>query len=114
MPFILCEGDITKLGFDVDIIVNAANRMLLPGGGVCGAVFSSAGAGLEAECGRLAPCETGNAVITGGYGLCKNIIHAVGPVWQGGERGRNFCLLRLIGKLLFLHGRPGRGVSRFL
>lgn len=39
MPFILCEGDITKLGFDVDIIVNAANRMLLPGGGVCGAVF---------------------------------------------------------------------------
>lgn len=107
MPFILCEGDITKLGFDVDIIVNAANRMLLPGGGVCGAVFSSAGAGLEAECGRLAPCETGNAVITGGYGLCKNIIHAVGPVWQGGEKGEELLLASVYRKALVLAREAG-------
>ena len=78
--------DITSLA--VDAIVNAANRALAPGGGVCGAIHRAAGPRLAAACAALAPCPTGEARITPGFGLrARYVIHAVGPVWEGGGRG---------------------------
>lgn len=75
--------DITTL--NVDAIVNAANTNLAPGGGVCGAIHRAAGSELAAACERLAPCPTGEARITPGFGLpARYVIHAVGPVWHGG------------------------------
>lgn len=75
------RGDITGQP-DIDVIVNAANAQLLPGGGVAGAVHSKAGPGLLAECLGLAPIRTGQAVITGAYGLPnRKIIHCLGPVY---------------------------------
>ena len=78
--------DITTL--DVDAIVNAANTSLAPGGGVCGAIHRAAGPKLAAACAAAAPCPTGEARITPGFGLrARYVIHAVGPVWHGGDRG---------------------------
>lgn len=86
MPFEFVRNDITKLR--VDAIVNAANSSLLPGGGVCGAIFSAAGhANMAAACKRIGHCGVGQAVITGGYALpAKYVIHTVGPIWQGGKQ----------------------------
>ena len=78
--------DITTLA--VDAIVNAANPDLAPGGGVCGAIHHAAGPELAHACERLAPCPTGQARITPGFGLpARFVIHAVGPVWHGGTQG---------------------------
>lgn len=84
MPLKIVRNDITKMR--VDAIVNAANSRLEQGGGVCGAIFAAAGADkLQAECNLIGHCEVGKVAITNGYDLpAKHIIHAVGPVWQGG------------------------------
>jgi O-acetyl-ADP-ribose deacetylase (regulator of RNase III) len=77
--------DITTL--DTDAIVNAANEALAPGGGVCGAIHRAAGPELARACLAVGPCPAGEARITPGFRLpAKYVIHAVGPVWQGGRQ----------------------------
>ena len=72
----------------VDAIVNAANEHLLPGGGVCGAIHDAGGPAIATECRRIGHCPTGGAVATTAGELpARFVIHAVGPVWHGGDRG---------------------------
>jgi O-acetyl-ADP-ribose deacetylase len=82
----VAQGDITAE--TVDAIVNAANEQLARGGGVCGAIFAAAGRELDAACAARGGCRTGDAKATPGFALpARWIIHAVGPVWHGGDAG---------------------------
>ncbi len=85
-PVEAIRADITTLA--VDVIVNAANRELRRGSGVCGAIFAAAGPALDDACAAVGGCATGDAVATDGFDLpARWIVHAVGPVWHGGGDG---------------------------
>ena len=100
------QGDITVLA--VDAIVNAANSSLLGGGGVDGAIHRAAGPDLLRECRKLNGCEPGDVRITGAYRLpAKKVIHAVGPVWQGGRRGEPERLANCYRKAIALAAEYG-------
>lgn len=107
MPFALIRNDIVKM--NTDAIVNAANSSLMPGGGVCGAIFRASGYDqLNQACRKIGHCEVGQAVLTPGYQLpAKYIIHAVGPIWCGGTHNeaellRSCYIISL--KLAQVHG----------
>lgn len=98
----IVKADIAEM--DADAIVNAANEGLKAGGGVCGAIFEEAGYDdMKAACRAIGHCDTGDAVITPGFALkAKHVIHAVGPVWHGGNHGEAELLASCYGKAIDL------------
>lgn len=113
MPFSIVHGDLTRM--QVDAVVNAANNALQMGGGVCGAIFAAAGQrDLQQACDRIGRCETGKAVITPGYRLpARQIIHTVGPVWNGGGQGEEEQLRSCYRSVLELAQREGLSCVAF-
>ncbi len=106
-PITLHRGDITT-DAEADAIVNAANSSLLGGGGVDGAIHRAAGPELLAECRLLGGCATGDAKITGAGRLpVRHVIHAVGPVWEGGTRGEAETLRRTYERAFEVAGTAG-------
>jgi O-acetyl-ADP-ribose deacetylase (regulator of RNase III) len=99
-------GDITTLA--VDAVVNAANRSLLRGGGVCGAIFAAAGPELDVACAEIGFCETGDAVITPGFRLpARFVVHTVGPVWHGGAQHESELLASCYRRSIEVAGDAG-------
>jgi O-acetyl-ADP-ribose deacetylase len=100
------RGDITRE--TTDAVVNAANPGLARGGGVCGAIFAAAGPGLDDACAALGGCPTGDARVTPGFALpARFVVHAVGPVWHGGDRGEPGLLESAYRRALEVAGGAG-------
>lgn len=99
-------ADITTL--HVDAIVNAAHASLLPSGGVCGAIHRVAGPELAQTCQVIGSCPAGDARLTKGYGLpARYVIHAVGPLWDGGDSGEPDLLASCYRRCLELAAETG-------